>query len=227
MSRSLSPRSHSPPGPSRADWGNGRDTYAWRDEDRETVPRRENGEDKRDRQDVWAHDRKHYPRQLDKAELDDRLEGGRGYREKYLKSGSPGPLHSASGYKGREDGYHRKESKAKLDKYPKQQQDVPGRSRRKDEVRLREPRHPHPEDSGKEEDLEPKITRAPEGTKAKQSEKSKTKRADRDQEGADDKKESRLAENEVRGGRPPRRSHKPHLWMVYASCLFVRCRALS
>ncbi|XP_017444795.2 RNA-binding protein 20 isoform X2 [Rattus norvegicus] len=198
MSRSLSPRSHSPPGPSRADWGNGRDSYAWRDEDRETVPRRENGEDKRDRLDVWAHDRKHYPRQLDKAELDERLEGGRGYREKYLKSGSPGPLHSASGYKGREDGYHRKETKAKLDKHPKQQQqDVPGRSRRKEEARLREPRHPHPEDSGKEEDLEPKVTRAPEGTKSKQSEKSKTKRADRDQEGADDKKEGRGAENEA------------------------------
>lgn len=198
MNRSLSPRSHSPPGPSRADWGNGRDSYAWRDEDRETVPRRENGEDKRDRLDVWAHDRKHYPRPLDKAELDERLEGGRGYREKYLKSGSPSPLHSASGYKGREDGYHRKEPKAKLDKYPKLQQDVPGRSRRKEEARLREPRHPHPEDSGKEEDLEPKISRAPEGTKSKQSEKSKTKRADRDQEGADDKKESRLGENEVR-----------------------------
>lgn len=213
VSRSLSPRSHtpsftscssshSPPGPSRADWGNGRDSwehspYARREDDREPVPWRENGEDKRDRTDVWAHDRKHYPRQLDKAELDERLEGGRGHREKYLRSGSPSPLHPVSSYKGREDGYYRKEPKAKLDKYLKQQQDVPGRSRRKEEARLREGRHPHPEDTGKEEELDPKITRAPEGAKSKQSEKSKTRRPDRDQEGADDKKESRTAKNEA------------------------------
>lgn len=211
VSRSLSPRSHtpsftscssshSPPGPSRADWGNGRDSwehspYARREDDREPVPWRENGEDKRDRTDVWAHDRKHYPRQLDKAELDERLEGGRGYREKYLRSGSPSPLHSLSSYKGREDGYYRKDAKAKLDKYPKQE--VPGRSRRKDEARLRETRHPHPEDSGKDDELEPKITKAPEDGKSKQSEKSKTRRPDRDQGGADDTKESRTAENEV------------------------------
>ncbi|XP_035298951.1 RNA-binding protein 20 isoform X3 [Cricetulus griseus] len=211
VSRSLSPRSHtpsftscssshSPPGPSRADWGNGRDSwehspYARREDDREPVPWRENGEDKRDRTDVWAHDRKHYPRQLDKAELDERLEGGRGYREKYLRSGSPSPLHSLSSYKGREDGYYRKDAKAKLDKYPKQE--VPGRSRRKDEARLRETRHPHPEDSGKDDELEPKITKAPEDGKSKQSEKSKTRRPDRDQGGADDTKESRTAENEA------------------------------
>ncbi|XP_006995193.1 RNA-binding protein 20 isoform X2 [Peromyscus maniculatus bairdii] len=213
VSRSLSPRSHtpsftscssshSPPGPSRADWGNGRDSwehspYARREDDREPVPWRENGEDKRDRTDVWAHDRKHYPRQLDKAELDERLEGGRGHREKYPRSGSPSPLHSLSSYKGREDGYYRKEPKAKLDKHPKQQQEIPGRSRRKDEARPRETRHPPPEDSGKEDELELKITRAPEGAKSKQSEKSKAKRPDRDQGGADDKKESRTAENEA------------------------------
>ncbi|CAH6941762.1 Rbm20 [Phodopus roborovskii] len=193
-SRSLSPRSHtpsftscssshSPPGPSRADWGNGRDSWE------------ENGEDKRDRTDVWAHDRKHYPRQLDKAELDERLEGGRSHREKYLRPGSPGPLHSLSSYKGREDGYYRKEPKAKLDKYPKQE--VPGRSRRKEEARLRESRYPHPEDSGKEDELEPKVTKAPEAAKSKPSEKSKAKRPDRDQEGANDKTESRVAENEA------------------------------
>uniref|UniRef100_A0A8C2MYW1 RNA-binding protein 20 n=1 Tax=Cricetulus griseus TaxID=10029 RepID=A0A8C2MYW1_CRIGR len=193
VSRSLSPRSHTP-SPSRADWGNGRDSWE-REDDREPVPWRENGEDKRDRTDVWAHDRKHYPRQLDKAELDERLEGGRGYREKYLRSGSPSPLHSLSSYKGREDGYYRKDAKAKLDKYPKQE--VPGRSRRKDEARLRETRHPHPEDSGKDDELEPKITKAPEDGKSKQSEKSKTRRPDRDQGGADDTKESRTAENEA------------------------------
>eukprot|EP00070_Physeter_catodon_P030192 XP_028337086.1 RNA-binding protein 20 isoform X5 [Physeter catodon] len=206
VSRSLSPRSHtpsftscssshSPPGPSRADWGNGRDSwehspYARREEERGPVPWRENGEDKRDRTDTWAHDRKQYPRQLDKAELDERLEGGRGYRERHPRSGSPNPLHSASGYKSREDGYYRKESKGKSDKYLKQQQDVPGRSRRKDEARLREGRHPPPDDSGREDGLEPK------GTKSKQSEKTRTKRPDRDQDGAD-RKESRMAENEA------------------------------
>ncbi|CAO2585849.1 RNA-binding protein 20 [Lemmus lemmus] len=192
VSRSLSPRS--PPVPSRTDWGNGRDS--WREDDRESVPWRENGEDKRDRTDVWAHDRKHYPRQMDKAELDERLEGGRGHREKYLRSGSPSALHSLSSYKGRDDGYYRKEPKAKLDKHPKQQQEVPGRSRRKEEARLRETRPPHPEDSGKGDELEPKVTRAPVGAKSKQSEKSRAKRPDRDQEGADDRKESGKAENE-------------------------------
>ncbi|XP_036684507.1 RNA-binding protein 20 [Balaenoptera musculus] len=206
VSRSLSPRSHtpsftscssshSPLGPSRADWGNGRDSwehspYARREEERGPVPWRENGEDKRERTDTWAHDRKQYPRQLDKAELDERLEGGRGYRERHPRSGSPNPLHSTSGYKSREDGYYRKESKGKSDKYLKQQQDVPGRSRRKNEARLREGRHPPPDDSGREDGLEPK------GTKSKQSEKTRTKRPDRDQEGAD-RKESRMAENEA------------------------------
>lgn len=134
---------------------------------------------------------------MDKAELDERLEGGRGHREKYLRSGSPSPLHSLSSYKGRDDGYYRKEPKAKLDKHPKQQQEVPGRSRRKEEARLRETRPPHPEDSGKGDELEPKVTRAPVGAKSKQSEKSRAKRPDRDQEGADDRRESRTAENEV------------------------------
>uniref|UniRef100_A0A8C3YUH0 RNA-binding protein 20 n=1 Tax=Catagonus wagneri TaxID=51154 RepID=A0A8C3YUH0_9CETA len=207
VSRSLSPRSHtpsftscssshSPPGPSRADWGNGRDSwehspYARREEERGPAPWRENGEDKRDRTDTWAHDRKHYPRQLDKAELDERLEGGRGYREKHPRSGSPSPLHSTSGYKSREEGYYRKEPKGKSDKYLKQQQEAPGRSRRKDEARLREGRHPHPDDAGREDGLEAK------GTKSKQSDKNRTKRPDRDQEGADNRRESRMAENEA------------------------------
>ncbi|KAM6184784.1 RNA-binding protein 20 [Rhynchocyon petersi] len=210
VSRSLSPRSHtpsftscssshSPPGPARADWGNGRDSwehspYARREEDRDSAPWRENGEDQRDRTDMWVHDRKHYPRQLDKAEPEERPEGGRGHREKYPRSGSPTPAHSVPSYKSRDDGYHRKEPKAKLDKYLKQ--DAAGRSRRKDEARLRESRHPHPEDSGKEDGLEQKVTRTPERTKAKQSEKNKTKRPNRDQGGADDRKESRMAENE-------------------------------
>ncbi|KAF0881305.1 RBM20 protein, partial [Crocuta crocuta] len=210
VSRSLSPRSHtpsftscssshSPLGPTRADWGNGRDSwehspYARREEERDPGPWRENGEDKRD---VWAHDRKHYPWQLDKADLDERLEGGRGHREKHPRPGSPSPLHSTSGYKSREDSYYRKEPKGKPDKYVKQQQEGPGRSRRKEEARLRDTRHPYPEDSGKEDGLEPKVTRAPESVKSKQSEKNRTKRPDRDQEGADDRQESSVAGNEV------------------------------
>nr|XP_004659408.2 RNA-binding protein 20 isoform X2 [Jaculus jaculus] len=213
VSRSLSPRSHtpsftscssshSPPGPSRADWGNGRESwehspYARRDDERDPALWRENGEDKRDRTDMWAHDRKHYPRQLDIAELEERLEGGRGHREKYLRSGSPSPLHAASTHKSREDGYYRKDPKAKLDKYLKQQQDALGRSRRKEEARPRESRHPHLEDSGKEDGQEPKAVRAPEEAKSKHSEKNKTKRPDRDQEEADYKKESKMAENEA------------------------------
>ncbi|XP_029788431.1 RNA-binding protein 20 isoform X2 [Suricata suricatta] len=213
VSRSLSPRSHtpsftscssshSPLGPARADWGNSRDSwehspYARREEERDPGPWRENGEDKRDRADMWSHDRKHYPWQLDKAELAERLDGGRGHREKHPRPGSPSPLHSASGYKSREDSYYRKEPKGKSDKYVKQQQEGPGRSRRKEEARLRETRHPHPEDSGKEDGLEPKVTRAPESVKSKQSEKNRTKRPDRDQEGADNRKESRMAGDEA------------------------------
>ncbi|XP_059254532.1 RNA-binding protein 20 [Mustela nigripes] len=214
VSRSLSPRSHtpsftscssshSPLGPSRADWGSSRDSwehspYARREEERDPGPWRENGEDRRDRADVWTHDRKHYPWQLDKAELEERLEGGRGHREKHLRPGSPSLLHSASGYKSREEGYYRKEPKAKSDKYVKQQQqDALGRSRRREEARLRESRHPHPEDSGKEDGLEPKVTGAPESTRSKPSEKNRTKRPDRDPEGAGDRRESRMAGNEA------------------------------
>ncbi|KAK2496582.1 hypothetical protein MC885_003772 [Smutsia gigantea] len=212
VSRSLSPRSHtpsftscssshSPPGPSRADWGNSRDSwehspYARREDERDPGPWRENGEDKRERTDTWVRDRKHYPRQLDKAELDERPEGGRGHRERHPRSGSPNQLLSV-GYKSREDSYHRKEPKGKSDKYPKQQQDGPGKSRRKDEGRLRESRQPHPDDSGREDGPEPKVMRAPENPRAKQSEKNRTKRPDRDQEGTDDRKDSRTTENEV------------------------------
>lgn len=213
MSRSLSPRSHTPSftscssshsslGLSRVDWGNGRDSwehspYTRREEDRDPAPWRENGEDKRDKTDTWAHDRKHYPRPLDKAEVEERLEGARGHRDKHPRSGSPNPLHSASGYKSREDGHYRKEPKGKSDKYPKPQQDPPGRNKRKEEARLRESRHPHHDSAGKEDGLEPKVSRAPENAKSKQSEKNRTKRPDKDQEGADDRKESGMAENEV------------------------------
>lgn len=67
-----------------------------------------------------------------------------------------------------------------------------GRSRKKDEARLRGRQAPlHRLDLGREDGLEPK------GTKSRASEKNRAKRPDRDQEGADDRKE-RIAENEVR-----------------------------
>uniref|UniRef100_A0A6I8N6P5 RNA-binding protein 20 n=1 Tax=Ornithorhynchus anatinus TaxID=9258 RepID=A0A6I8N6P5_ORNAN len=212
VSRSLSPRSHtpsftscssshSPVVTSRADWGNGREAwdqspFSRREEDRDLVPWRENGEEKRDRTDTWVHDRKHYLRQLDKLDLDDRIEGLRGHREKYTRTSSPNPLHPLSGYKSREDDYYRKESKQKADKYLKQQQDALVKSRRKEESRLRESRHAHCEDSGKEES-EQKAHRTSESSKQKQSEKNKTKKLDRDQEVAAYLKESEVAKREL------------------------------
>ncbi|KFO81519.1 RNA-binding protein 20, partial [Cuculus canorus] len=183
ISRSLSPRSHtpsftscssphSPMGTSRTDWGNGREwdqsPYSRREEERDNREWRENGDEKRDRTDMWVHERKHYSRQLDKFDLDERIEGGRGHREKYLRSGSPGSLHPLSGYKGREDDYYRKTSKSKSDKFQRQLQDLPGRSKRKEEVKLRERRHSYSEDAAREEAAEQKHSKASEGSRQKQ-----------------------------------------------------------
>ncbi|XP_072478265.1 RNA-binding protein 20 [Notamacropus eugenii] len=212
VSRSLSPRSHttsftscssshSPLCPSRVDWGNGRESwdqspYTRREEERDLTHWRENGDDKRDRTDTWVHDRKHYPRQLDKIDLDSRIEGMRGHRDKYVRPTSPSTLHSLSGYKGREDGYYRKDPKLKPDRYLKQQQDSPVKSKKKEETRLRE-RYTHCEDSGKEDILEPKDSRISENAKAKQSEKNKTTKPDRNQEGEMDTKENTVEEIEL------------------------------
>lgn len=217
ISRSLSPRSHtpsftscssphSPLGTSRTDWGNGREAwdqspYSRRDEERDSREWRENGDEKRDRTDTWVHERKHYSRQLDKFDLDERLEGGRGHREKYLRTGSPGSLHPLSGYKNREDDYYRKSSKSKSDKFQRQLQDLPGRSKRKEEGKLRERRHSYSEDTAKEEAAEQKHSKASEGSRQKQSEKNKVKKAEKDQEDAtaedSDVKETKPPENEV------------------------------
>ncbi|KFQ34416.1 RNA-binding protein 20, partial [Mesitornis unicolor] len=185
ISRSLSPRSHtpsftscssphSPMGTSRTDWGNGRESwdqspYSRREEERDSREWRENGDEKRDRTDTWVHERKHYSRQLDKFDLDERIEGGRGHREKYLRSGSPGSLHPLSGYKSREDDYYRKTSKSKSDKFQRQLQDLPGRSKRKEEAKLRERRHSYSEDTTREEVAEQKHSKASEGSRQKQS----------------------------------------------------------
>ncbi|XP_075791600.1 RNA-binding protein 20 isoform X1 [Pelodiscus sinensis] len=214
ISRSLSPRSHtpsftscssphSPLGASRTDWGNGRESwdqapYSRREDEREAVLWRENGEEKRDRTDSWVHERKHYLRQLDKLDLDGRIEGARGHREKYLRAGSPNALHALSGYKSREDDYYRKVSKSKSDRYQKQLQDAPMKSRRKEEARLREHKHSQCEDLEKEETSEQKPSKESEGSRQKQSDKYKMKKADKDQgEEAVAGKEDNATENKL------------------------------
>uniref|UniRef100_A0A674IEA9 RNA binding motif protein 20 n=1 Tax=Terrapene triunguis TaxID=2587831 RepID=A0A674IEA9_9SAUR len=196
ISRSLSPRSHtpsftscssprSPLGASRTDWGNGRESwdqspYSRREEERDAALWRENGEEKRDRTDTWVHERKYYIRQLDKLDLDGRIEGARGHREKYLRGGSPNALHALPGYKSREDDYYRKAAKSKSDRYQKQLQDAPVKSKRKEEARLRERKHSHCEDLEKEETSEQRPNKVSEGIRQKQSDKYKTKKADKD-----------------------------------------------
>uniref|UniRef100_A0A452HIE6 Uncharacterized protein n=1 Tax=Gopherus agassizii TaxID=38772 RepID=A0A452HIE6_9SAUR len=196
ISRSLSPRSHtpsftscssphSPLGASRTDWGNGRESwdqspYSRREEERDAALWRENGEEKRDRTDTWVHERKYYIRQLDKLDLDGRIEGARGHREKYLKSGSPNALHAVPGYKSREDDYYRKAAKSKSDRYQKQLQDAPMKSKRKDEARLREHKHSHCEDLDKEATSEQRPNKVSEVSRQKQSDKYKIKKADKD-----------------------------------------------
>ncbi|XP_074687347.1 RNA-binding protein 20 isoform X1 [Strix aluco] len=218
ISRSLSPRSHtpsftscssphSPMGTGRTDWGNGRESwdqspYSRREEERDSREWRENGDEKRDRTDTWVHERKHYSRQLDKFDLEERIEGGRGHREKYLRSGSPGSLHPLSGYKSREDDYYRKTSKSKSDKFQRQPQDLPGRSKRKEEAKLRERRHSYSEDAAREEAAEQKHSKASEGSRQKQSDKNKVKKAEKDQEEdaaaeSSDVKETKPPENEL------------------------------
>ncbi|XP_068114801.1 RNA-binding protein 20 isoform X2 [Hyperolius riggenbachi] len=162
VSRSLSPRSHtpsftscssshSPIGASRTDWGNGRESWGdqqnygrW-EEEREPGSWRDNGEEKRDRTDHWAHDRRHYSRQVDK-EMDDRSDGPRGHREKHSNS------HSSSRYKRGDGEHYRKESKSKSEsKAP----DTPGRTKRKEESKSREVKESHTEESSKKEEAKP------------------------------------------------------------------------
>ncbi|XP_040463065.1 RNA-binding protein 20 isoform X1 [Falco naumanni] len=218
ISRSLSPRSHtpsftscssphSPMGTGRTDWGNGRESwdqspYSRREEERDSREWRENGDEKRDRTDTWVHERKHYSRQLDKFDLDERIEGGRGHREKYLRSSSPGSLHPLSGYKSREDDYYRKTSKSKSEKFQRQVQDLPGRSKRKEEAKSRERRHSYSEDTAREEVAEQKHSKASEGSRQKQNDKNKVKKTEKDQEEdaateGSDVKETKPAENEL------------------------------
>ncbi|XP_063290668.1 RNA-binding protein 20 [Pelobates fuscus] len=162
VSRSLSPRSHtpsytscssthSPLGTTRTEWGNGRESwdqtaYGRWEEDREQGAWRDSAEEKRDRTDHWVHERKHYSRQLEKLDLDDRTDASRGHRDKY---GNP---HSTR-YKGREGEYYRKESKLKSEG---KSQDISGKPKRKEEGKVRDVKGSHSEDISKKEISEPK-----------------------------------------------------------------------
>ncbi|XP_078499890.1 RNA-binding protein 20 isoform X2 [Lissotriton helveticus] len=212
VSRSLSPpshntsftscsSSHSPLVTSRAEWGNGREPrdqplYSRREEEREAGPRRDNGDVRRDRTDLWVHERKHYPRQLDKQEVDDRMEGSRGYREKHSKHCSPGGLHSSSGHKNRDDEYHRKEPRPKSDKYSKQHpHDALIKAKRKEEGRLREGKGSHSEDPSKDSSSDHRSSKTSESSRQKHScEKTKSKKEDKDQDGKEDSNEEGAAE---------------------------------
>ncbi|XP_015673597.1 RNA-binding protein 20 isoform X1 [Protobothrops mucrosquamatus] len=187
---SLSPRSRtpsftscssprSPLSTNRTEWGNGREPwdqfpYSQREEDKELLPWRENVEEKRDRSDMWTHERKHYLRHLD---LEEHVEATRGHKEKYLRGGSP----SAKGayllpaYKMREEDSYRKSSKQKSDKYQNQTLDVALKGKRKEETRSREHKHSHCEDTAKEEMSEQKSIMMPDTIRQKQSDKDKLK----------------------------------------------------
>ncbi|XP_075467961.1 RNA-binding protein 20 isoform X2 [Ascaphus truei] len=189
VSRSLSPRSHtpsftsassthSPLGASRTEWVNGRESwdqsvYGRWEENRDTGPWRDNGEEKRDRTDHWVHDRKHYSRQLEKQELDDRIDGPRGHREKY------GNLHSSSRYKSREGEYYRKEAKPKSET---KLQDMPGKPKRKEEGRTREVRCSNEEGTSKKDTSEPKSNNECDSSRQKNVDKNKNSDETNEQE---------------------------------------------
>ncbi|KAM4704345.1 RNA-binding protein 20 [Rhinophrynus dorsalis] len=188
VSRSLSPRSHtpsftscsstqSPLGASRTEWGNGREPWdqssygRWEDE-REQGNWRDNGEDKRERTDHWVHDRKHYSRQTEKQDLEERLDGSRGHREKY------GSTHSSSRYKNRDGEYYRKDIKQKSDS---KRQDTPEKSKRKEESKSREVKGSHGEDTNKKETCEPKSDKEGDSTRQKDGDETKTDEPDKKQ----------------------------------------------
>ncbi|XP_014345592.1 RNA-binding protein 20 isoform X2 [Latimeria chalumnae] len=196
INRSLSPRSHSPScssshsplGTTRSEWSNGlsdrRDSWDWsphtrREEDRDENVWRNNGEQERDRSDLWIQDRKLYGRQAEKPSpksTDDRTEGTRVHRDKYLKANPPNTVHSSSFYKSRDDEYYRKESKHKSEKTPKQ---LAEHSKRKDSEsysRLRESKHSNSEDAARGETHERRSNKALEDTRSKHTEKRKSKK---------------------------------------------------
>ncbi|KAM3913780.1 RNA-binding protein 20 [Leptodactylus fuscus] len=183
VSRSLSPRSHtpsftscsshSPLGASRTEWGNGRDSWdqqgygRWED-DREQSTWRECGEEKRERTDHWVHDRRHYNRQTDKLELDERTDSSRGHRDKY------GNSHSSSRYKSREREHYRRESKTKSET---KASDTSVKTKKKEESKSRDEKDSHKEDALRKDTSESKANKESDSgtqqnvdTKAKENE---------------------------------------------------------
>ncbi|XP_063163874.1 RNA-binding protein 20 [Candoia aspera] len=210
---SLSPRSRtpsftscsspcSPLSTNRIEWGNGREPwdqspYSRREEDKELLPWRENGEEKRVRSDIWTHERKHYLRHLD---LEEHVEATRGHKEKYLRGGSPSAkgAYLLPGHKMREEDCYRKSSKQKSEKYQNQTLDAALKCKRKEETRLRERKHSHCEDTAKEEMSEQKSSMMPDSMRQKQSDKAKLK----DTATKPEKETSGMAErNDVKKGK--------------------------
>nr|XP_020635490.1 RNA-binding protein 20 isoform X2 [Pogona vitticeps] len=175
---------HSPLSTNRTDWGNGRETwdqcsYSRKGEEKEVLPWREDGEEKRDRADLWVHERKQHLRHLDKLDLEERIEGMRGHKEKYLRGGSPNAkrAHTLPGYKSRDD--YRKPCKQKSEKYQKQVVDGASKCKRKEEVRLGEHRLSHSEDPFVEETSEQKLNKMSDSMRQKQNDKEKLKEVDK------------------------------------------------
>lgn len=113
---------------------------------------------------------------MDKLDLEERSEGTRGHREKYLRGGSPSTkgVHPLSSYKTRED-YYRKPIKQKSDKYQKPALDATPKSKRKEETKLREHKHSHCEYSATEGTSEQKLNKMSDRLGQKQSDTEKFK----------------------------------------------------
>ncbi|MBN3297211.1 RBM20 protein, partial [Amia calva] len=147
ISRSLSPRSHSPSftscssthsplGPSRAEWSNGmgerRASWDWsphtrREEERDEACWR-NGDE--ERQDSWIQDRrKPYLKMVDRVPL-------RGSRERYTRSSPQNPSYSL--YRCKEDDFCKKELKHKSDRPPR-----PPHQRHEAKTKKRDPEEHH------------------------------------------------------------------------------------
>ncbi|XP_066549971.1 RNA-binding protein 20 [Amia ocellicauda] len=157
ISRSLSPRSHSPSftscssthsplGPSRAEWSNGmgerRASWDWsphtrREEERDEACWR-NGDE--ERQDSWIQDRrKPYLKMVDRVSPRSAEERGvalRGSRERYTRSSPQNPSYSL--YRCKEDDFCKKELKHKSDRPPR-----PPHQRHEAKTKKRDPEEHH------------------------------------------------------------------------------------
>lgn len=210
----------------RTDWGNGREswdqsTYSRREEERDVIPWRENGEEKRDRTDMWVHERKqHYLRHIDKLDLEDQAEVIRGHREKYLQGGSPSAkgAHPLPGYKSRDENYYRKSSKQKSDKYQKQTLDTASKSKRKEETKSKEHKHSHLEGPVKGGMPEAKPEKMPDCHRTREEFKATDKELEEELPTAAQKADvgkEKETENEVTSNFTCSSEHKPRTALIY------------